>query len=143
MSVAKKGDRVKVHYVGTLTTGEKFDSSIDRQEPIEFEVGAGQMIKGFDQAVEGMTVNDQKKVTIPSEDAYGAVREDHFIKVDKKEVPENIEVKVGNQLAVQTGEGQQVPVTITQVEDDHIVLDANHPMAGKDLVFDIQLLEIG
>ncbi len=142
MSIAKKGDRVKVHYVGTFVSGEKFDSSVDRQEPIEFVLGAGQMIQGFDKAVEGMTLNERKKITIPSAEAYGEVREDHYIKVDRADVPTDIELIVGSQLAVQTGEGQQVPVHISEVTEEYVMLDANHPMAGKDLVFDLQLVEI-
>jgi peptidylprolyl isomerase len=141
MEKAQKGDRVRVHYTGRLHSGEVFDSSRGK-DPLEFEVGGGMMIAGFDKAVNGMQVGDQKTVEIPSAEAYGARREEMMIDIPRQQVPADINPQVGQQLALNNG-GQQVPVTITEVTDEKIVLDANHPLAGKDLVFDIELVEIG
>ncbi|WP_345370933.1 peptidylprolyl isomerase [Algivirga pacifica] len=142
MSVAKKGDTVKVHYVGTLNDGEKFDSSVDRGEPIEFEVGAGQMIQGFDAAVEGMTVGEKKKVHIPCDEAYGPAREELIVKFPVDQIPEGMNPQVGDQLALNSPSGQPIPAVVTELNDTEIVLDANSPMAGKDLNFDIELVAI-
>ncbi|MEH0153931.1 peptidylprolyl isomerase [Limibacter armeniacum] len=142
MQVAKKGDKVKVHYVGTLDSGEEFDSSVKRGEPIEFEVGAGQMIAGFDKAVEGMSVGEKKNVHIPSEEAYGPVREEQMVKFPKEQIPADMNPSPGDQLVLTTADGQPVQVTVKELTDTHIVLDANHPMAGKDLNFAIELVEI-
>lgn len=141
MSTAKKGDKVKVHYTGKLTDGTVFDSSLER-EPIEFELGAGQMIAGFDKAVDGMTVGDKKTADIPSAEAYGDKRDDMMVPVPKDKVPEEIKPEVGMQLSMQQPDGQALPVLVAEVNDDHIVLDANHPLAGKDLNFEIELVEI-
>ncbi|EMR02359.1 FKBP-type peptidyl-prolyl cis-trans isomerase [Cesiribacter andamanensis] len=141
MEKAQKGDRVRVHYTGRLQNGEVFDSSKGR-EPLEFEIGGGMMIAGFDKAVNGMQVGDQKTVEIPSNEAYGERREEMMINIPRAQVPADITPQVGQQLALNNG-GQQVPVTVTEVTDEKVVLDANHPLAGKDLVFDIELVEIG
>ncbi|MCC5921752.1 MAG: FKBP-type peptidyl-prolyl cis-trans isomerase [Cyclobacteriaceae bacterium] len=141
MSEAKNGDKVKVHYTGTLTDGNVFDSSRER-EPLEFELGQGNMIPGFEKAVLGMKVGEVVSVEIPSAEAYGEKSEEMFIPVPKSEVPADIEPQVGQQLAVQQQNGQSVPVTVVEVTEEQIVLDANHPLAGQDLKFEIELMEI-
>jgi len=141
MSTAKKGDKVKVHYTGTLTDGTVFDSSLER-EPIEFELGAGQMIAGFDKAVDGMSIGDKKTTEIPSAEAYGEKRDDMMVLVPNDKVPADIKPEVGMQLSMQQPDGQPLPVVIAEVNDENIVLDANHPLAGKDLNFEIELVEI-
>ncbi len=141
MSLAKKNDIVKVHYTGRLTTGEQFDSSEGR-EPLEFTVGVGQMIQGFDQAVEGMTLNEKKTINLAPEEAYGPVFDQLISDVEKKHLPEGMEVAVGQDLYATAPDGQQTKVTVTNVTETHITVDANHPLAGKELVFDIELVEI-
>ena len=142
MSVAKKGDKVKVHYTGMFTDGQVFDSSLQREEPIEFQVGAGQMIKGFDQAVEGMELNEEKTVSIPADEAYGEWSEENVIQLSIDMVPADMSPKVGDAMQVQDNTGRNIPVKVHKLTDEHIHLDANHPMAGKELVFQIQLMEI-
>lgn len=141
MSKAKQGDTVKVHYTGKLKDGSVFDSSANR-EPLEFTLGSGNMIPGFEQAVLGMDSGDKKTAEIPVDQAYGEKREDMVISVPKENVPGDIQPEVGQQLAIQQQGGQQVPVTVTEVTEEKVVLDANHPLAGKDLVFEIELLEV-
>lgn len=143
MSKVKDGDTVKVHYTGTLTEdGTVFDSSQDR-EPLEFTLGEGKLIPGFEKAVVGMEEGDETTVEIESGDAYGQRREDLELEVAKSDLPDNIEPEVGMQLQMQQQEnGQAIPVQITAVEDELVKLDANHPLAGKDLTFDIELIEI-
>ncbi|WPP52558.1 FKBP-type peptidyl-prolyl cis-trans isomerase [Catalinimonas niigatensis] len=142
MTVAKNGNTVKVHYTGKLKDGTVFDSSLQRNEPLEFTLGQGNMIAGFEKAVDGMKVGDSTVADIPVGEAYGEVREDMILEVPKKDVPENITPEVGQRLAVQQKDGQSIPVTIAKVSEESITLDANHPLAGKDLVFEIELLEI-
>ena len=142
MNTAKKGDTVKVHYTGKLHDGTVFDSSHNRNEPIEFTLGQQNMIAGFEKAVEGMAVGDTKTAEIPASEAYGTKKEDMIIEVPKAEVPADIEPEIGQQLAMQGSNGQQVPVVITEVNDHAITLDANHPLAGKDLIFDLELVQI-
>ena len=141
MEVAKKGNRVKVHYTGKLQDGTIFDSSIER-EPLEFVIGDGNMIKGFDQAVEGMQTGETVTANIPSSEGYGERRPDMMVEVPIDQVPENINPAVGQQLSVQQANGQTMPVVVTAVSEDKITLDANHPLAGKDLTFEINLVEI-
>lgn len=142
MSKVKDGDTVKVHYTGKLTEdGTVFDSSEDR-EPLEFTLGEGQLIPGFEQAVIGMEVGEDTTVDIASEDAYGERREDLELEVSKSDLPDNIDPQVGMQLQMQQQEnGQAIPVQITDVEEEYVQLDANHPLAGKDLTFEIELVE--
>jgi len=139
---AKQGDRVRVHYVGKFPSGEVFDSSVARNEPIEFQVGAGQMIKGFDSAVNGMTVGEKKTVTIGADDAYGQRSEEQLVKFELSKLPEGMNPKVGDSLQVTAQDGRPVPVTVYAIDETHITLDANHPMAGKDLIFEIELVEV-
>jgi len=141
MQVAKKGNQVKVHYTGKLTDGTVFDSSEGRA-PLEFEVGAGMMIKGFDAAVDGMSKGAKVTIEIPAAEAYGEAREDMIIDVPRTNLPPDMSPEVGQQLAMSQADGQQVPVKVKEVRDDVVVIDANHDLAGKDLVFDIELVEI-
>ncbi len=141
MAVAKNGDAVKVHYTGKLTNGEQFDSSIGR-EPLGFIVGAGQMIKGFDAALPGMELGEKKTINIPAVDAYGERSNEAIIEFDRANVPEDMKLEVGLPLTLQNQYGQPVPVIITEIKENVIVLDANHFLAGQDLVFDIELVEI-
>ncbi len=143
MSKVKDGDTVKVHYTGKLTEdGTVFDSSEDR-EPLEFTLGEGQLIPGFEEAVIGMEEGDDTTVEIASEDAYGERREDLELEVAKDDLPDEVDPQVGMQLQMQQQEdGRAIPVQITAVEDDYVKLDANHPLAGKDLTFDIELVEL-
>lgn len=142
MAQVKVGDSVKVHYTGKLTNGEQFDSSEGR-EPLEFTVGAGQMIKGFDAALPGMKVGDKKTVNIPASEAYGEKDEAAIIEFPKANIPEDLKLEPGMQLTLSNAEGQPIPVTVTELKDDVVVLDANHFLAGKELVFDIELVHIG
>ena len=142
MSTAQKGNTVKVHYTGRLKDGTVFDSSRQRNEPIEFTLGQKNMIAGFEKAVEGMSVGDTKTAEIPANEAYGDKKDDMIIQVPKGEIPQDITPEVGQQLAMQGNNGQQVPVTVTEVTEQGITLDANHPLAGKDLVFDLELVEV-
>lgn len=137
---AKQGDTVAVHYTGRLKDGQVFDSSRERQ-PLEFQVGGGQMIAGFDKAVNDMKVGESKTVEIPAAEAYGERREDMMIAVPREQVPADITPEVGMKLAINNG-NQPMPVTIAEVSDEKIVLDANHELAGKDLIFDIELMEV-
>jgi len=141
MSKAKKGDNVKVHYKGTLTTGEQFDSSEGR-EPLSFTVGAGQMIKGFDDAIPGMAVGDKKTINIAPSDAYGEKNKEAIIEFPKANIPPDMKLEPGMKLQLQNQAGQPIPVVVTEVKEDVVILDANHELAGKELVFDIELMEI-
>ena len=141
MQQVKNGDVVKVHYTGKLTDGEQFDSSKGR-EPLEFIVGAGQMIKGFDNAMTGMSVGERKTINISPEDAYGEKNEEAIIEFPRENVPASMPLEVGMKLELRSENGQPIPVTIDDIREDIIVLDANHTLAGKELVFDIELVEI-
>jgi peptidylprolyl isomerase len=138
---AKKGDKVKVHYHGRLNDGTTFDSSEGRQ-PLEFEVGSGMVIKGFDEGVAGMSVGDKKTISIPAEDAYGTRQEEMVIEFPKTNFPPDIEPEIGMTLNMHSENGQELPVVITEINDDTIILDANHPLAGKELIFDIELVDL-
>lgn len=140
MTKAQQGDQVSVHYTGRLRDGKVFDSSRGR-EPLAFKVGAGMMIAGFDKAVNGMTVGEQKTVEIPSNEAYGERRDEMVIDVPRQQIPQDLNPQVGQQLALNNG-GQQVPVVVKEVTDEKVVLDANHPLAGQDLIFDIELVKV-
>ncbi|MGF1534808.1 MAG: peptidylprolyl isomerase [Bernardetiaceae bacterium] len=137
----KKGDQIAVHYTGKFTNGTVFDSSLPRQEPLKFTVGAGQMIKGFDQAVLGMQLNEEKTVTLPPEEAYGIEEPDNFVELPNSRLPEGMSPEVGETLTLSTQNGE-FQVRVHACKADSIVLNANHPMAGKTLVFDIKIMEI-
>ncbi len=142
MEQAKNGDLVKVHYTGKLVTGEQFDSSAGR-EPLAFTVGAGQMIKGFDTAIPGMVVGDKKTINIPPHEAYGERSEEAVIPFPKENVPADMVLQPGMQLTLSDQQGRPVPVVVLEVQESVIMLDANHMLAGKELVFDIELVSIG
>lgn len=141
MTQAKSGDTVRIHYTGTLSDGTQFDSSEGR-DPLEFALGAGQVIPGFDSAVEGMTVGDKKSVSIEPDSAYGERHEQLLQEVPKDALPEEIDVQVGMQLQGQGPEGQVTHFVVAAVSEETITLDANHPLAGHELNFDIELVEI-
>jgi|SRR5215203_417400 len=141
MQQVKSGDKVKVHYHGKLRSGETFDSSQGR-EPLEFTVGNGQVIKGFDQGVMGMQVGDKRTIEIDVKDAYGVKQDEMMIEFPKNQFPPDMKPEQGMQLMMNNGSGQSFPVTVTEVRDDSVILDANHPLAGQDLIFDIELVEI-
>jgi peptidylprolyl isomerase len=141
MTQAKSGDKVKVHYHGTLVNGDTFDSSVDR-DPLEFEIGSGMVIKGFDDGVTGMSVGDKKTIHIPFEQAYGPSNPDMIIDMPKERFPADMQIEVGMPLMMSDQQGHQMQVTITEIKETSVVLDANHPLAGKDLIFDLELVEI-
>ncbi|MFT7114753.1 MAG: FKBP-type peptidyl-prolyl cis-trans isomerase 2 [Candidatus Azotimanducaceae bacterium] len=140
MAKATTDNTVKVHYTGKLNSGEIFDSSLER-EPLEFTIGAGQMIPGFDAAVNGMEINEKKSITIPAEEAYGPRKEEMMQKVTKDQLPEDMKPEIGQTLVAGSPDGQEMHVIITEINDDNIVVDANHPLAGQELQFDIELVE--
>ncbi len=142
MSTVKAGDTVNVHYHGKLTDGTTFDSSEDR-EPLQFTVGQGQVIKGFDDALIDMKVGDKKTVNIPVEEAYGPAAPENFIEFPKTEFPADMKPEIGDQLHLSDNQGNHFPVVVHEVKEESVVLDANHPLAGKALVFDIELVSIG
>jgi len=141
MSVVKKDSVVKVHYKGTLKDGSVFDSSQGR-DPLEFTVGAGMMIAGFDAGVVGMAVGEKKTLEIPSDQAYGERREEMIAKVPVAEVPEDVNPKAGMVLQMQHPNGMPITVTVVEVNEEHVILDGNPPLAGKDLIFDIEMVEV-
>jgi len=141
MQQVKDGDKVKVHYHGRLRNGETFDSSQGR-EPLEFTVGSGQVIKGFEQGVMGMQPGDKKTVEIHVSDAYGEKQQDMLIEFPKTQFPADMKPEVDMQLMMNNGAGQSFPVRIAEVRDETVLLDANHPLAGEDLIFDLELVSI-
>jgi peptidylprolyl isomerase len=140
MARAKRGDRVRVHYTGTLDNGEEFDSSRGT-DPLTFVLGEGSVIQGFDGAVEGMEVGEEKRVTIPADEAYGARREELTLRLPRSELPPDLELEVGTQLRMEQGE-EAVVVTVRDIDEGSVMLDANHPLAGEALTFDLRLVEI-
>jgi len=140
MKKAQKGDTVMVHYTGRLIDGTVFDSSVERDEPMEFTLGQGKLIPGFERTVDGMTVGDKETVTIPAAEAYGEPRPELILKLPHDRFPEDIKPEEGQGLQLRQPDGGMFEVTITKVEEDGVTLDANHPLAGKDLVFDIELV---
>lgn len=142
MQKAKIDDTVKVHYTGKLADGTVFDSSEGR-DPLEFKIGSGMMIPGFDKAVQGLAIDESKLVEIPSAEAYGEMNPEMIQEVSKSQLPPEMNVEVGMQLMSQHPSGQEIPLIVTEVKEESIVVDANHPLAGKDLTFDIKLVSIG
>ncbi|WP_289035523.1 peptidylprolyl isomerase [uncultured Roseibium sp.] len=141
MTEVKAGDSVAIHYKGTLSDGTVFDSSEGR-DPLQFTVGSGQIIPGLDKALPGMTVGEEKTVNIPFEEAYGAKDPNATQPVPRDQFPTDIPLEVGTQLQVQTPDGQLMTVSIVEVGEENVVLDANHPLAGKDLTFEFSLVSI-
>ncbi len=142
MTQVKTGDTVRIHYTGTLSDGEVFDSSEGR-DPLEFTVGSGQIIPGLDTAIPGMTLGEKKSVPVPVDQAYGPIDPQNRQAVPRTEIPAEIPLDLGTQLQMQSPQGQVMPVTVVEVSETEVVLDANHPLAGKDLTFDIELVSIG
>lgn len=141
MEQAKQGSTVKVHYTGKLEDETVFDSSAER-EPIEFTVGEGKIIPGFEQAVEGMSPGESKTERIPADQAYGPYRKEMVMEVNREQIPSDIDLQVGQQLQIRQEGKQPMPVIVTDVSGESVTLDANHPLAGQDLLFDIQVLEV-
>ena len=141
MQQVKNGDTVKVHYNGRLADGTTFDSSDDR-EPLEFEVGTGMVIKGFDTGVMGMQVGEKKTINIPVDDAYGPKDPSMLVEFPSNQFPADLKPEVGMRLNMTNGQGQVIPVVITEVNPESVMLDANHPLAGEPLIFDIELVDI-
>ncbi len=141
MTKAIKGNNVKVHYTGSLDDGSIFDSSKDR-DPLEFEIGKGQVIKGFEEGVSGMAVGDVKKIHIAPEDAYGPYHEEMTTSVERSQLPEGMNPEIDQMLQMQTPDGQVIQVRVAEINDDSVKLDANHPLAGKALNFELELMAI-
>jgi len=137
----KSGDVVRVHYTGTLEDGSQFDSSVGRA-PLEFTVGAGQMIAGFDAGVVGMVVGEKKTILIDPDHGYGQKDPTAIIEFPSSNIPEGMTVEIGMKLNLQNQYGQPVPVVVMEVKEDVIIMDANHFLAGKDLTFDVEIVEI-
>jgi len=138
----KNGDSVKVHYIGTLNDGNEFDNSYKRGSTLDFQVGNGQMIKGFDNALLEMSVGEKKKINIKSEDAYGERNSQAIIAVEKKNFPPDFNFSVGEMVQGTTEQGQPINAVILEIQENDIILDANHPLAGEELNFEIELVEI-
>ncbi len=134
-------NKVKVHYKGTLSNGDIFDSSEGR-EPLEFTLGKGEVIPGFEKGVHGMEINEKKTIRIPANEAYGEVKQELIQEVPKTALPKEIEPKVGLQLVSNTPDGRKIPLVVTKVNDESIVVDANHQLAGEDLTFEVTLVAI-
>ena len=141
MPPVKTGDTVKVHYTGSLSDGRIFDSSTDR-EPLEFTVGEDQVVPGFEQAVLGMSLGESKTKVIPADQAYGQRDSRLIIRVPKSQLPPNITVKLNDRLQMRSGDGRVMNVVVAEIADESVVLDGNHFLAGQDLTFDIELVEI-
>jgi peptidylprolyl isomerase len=141
MTQAKRGDTVQIHYTGTLADGSVFDSS-DGRDPLEFAVGSGMIIPGLDVAIPGMAVGDKKVVEVPADQAYGPVHPEARQPIPRSELPSDIPQEVGTRLQMQNPEGQVIAVVIVEVTETEVIIDANHPLAGKDLTFAIEMVGI-
>ena len=141
MSAVKNGDTVKVHYRGTLKNGEEFDSSAGR-EPLEFQVGQGHVIPGFENGMLEMTVGEKKTIEIPVKDGYGERDEKLVWNVDKNRLPADLDPQKGQMLQSIQEDGRRISVKVTDITDTNVTLDANHPLAGEDLIFEVELMEI-
>ncbi len=141
MSKVKENDTVRVHYTGKLVTGEVFDSSLER-EPLEVTLGEGSLIPGFEKGLIDMVVEEKKTITIPKEEAYGEIRKELFQELGKDQLPDDIKPEVGMGLVARGEDGRERQLRVAEVRDTTIVIDANHPLAGQDLVFDLELVEI-
>lgn len=141
MSIAKAGDKVAVHYTGKHSDGSIFDSS-EGSTPLEFQIGSGMVIKGFDDGVTGMSIGDKKTIVISAAEAYGEHSPENAVSMERTQIPSNIELALGASLNMHQDGGQVVEVVITDLTETHVTLDANHPLAGKDLTFDLELVSI-
>ncbi|UCB53108.1 MAG: peptidylprolyl isomerase [Candidatus Zixiibacteriota bacterium] len=141
MAAAKKGDKVKVHYTGSLEDGTVFDTSAERG-PYEFTIGESRIVPGFAEAVIGMKPGQSKTVEIPAKNAYGPHRKDMIAKIERSKLPAHLNPEIGQRLRIDQADGQKIPATVIKLSASTVTLDANHPLAGKDLIFDIELLEI-
>ncbi len=141
MAQAKDGDTIKVHYTGKLDDGSVFDSSADR-DPLKFKLGGNRIIRGFENAVIGMEPGGKSTVKIPADEAFGPYKGEMIMEVKKEDLPTDLEPKIGQKFNLQQSDDQTIIVTVTELTGDTVTLDANHPLAGKDLSFDIELLEI-
>lgn len=139
--MVESGQTVKIHYTGTLDNGEKFDSSAGR-DPLKFEVGSGMVIPGFEKGVLGMAIGEKKSIHIPADEAYGQPREDMMLEIDRSQLPEGLAPEVGMPLQMQGPDGQPFPVRVSKVEESTVTIDANHPLAGQNLNFELELVEI-
>lgn len=142
MSSVENGMTIKVHYTGSLDNGEVFDSSKDR-EPLEVTLGQGQLIKGFENALLGMSLNEQKTVTIPPEEAYGFRDKNAKKAFPKEQLPPDMDVEVGQTVALMSSQGQQIPATVVEVDENGITVDLNHPLAGENLTFELEVVDMG
>ncbi|MFP4145444.1 MAG: FKBP-type peptidyl-prolyl cis-trans isomerase [Phycisphaeraceae bacterium] len=144
MAQANKGDTVQVHYTGKLQDGTVFDSSEGR-DPIEFKIGEGQVIPGFEKAVEGLEEGEKTEATIPADEAYGQYSDEAVATLPRNQFPDDLDVQVGQQLQMQNPQGQVFSVRVADVdeENEQVTLDANHPLAGKDLTFELELVKVG
>ncbi len=142
MAQAKDGDTVKVHYTGKLKDGSVFDSSLDRA-PLEFKMGAGEIIPGFERLVRGMAVGESRSGEIPVEDAYGPRHQEMVMQVSHEHFPPELKPEVGQQLMMERQDGQSLRITVTEVSEEGVTIDANHPLAGQPLTFEVELVEIG
>lgn len=141
MTQVKDGDTVKIHYTGKLDDGTTFDTSLDN-DPLEFTVGTHDVIPGMESAIVGMEPGDEKTITIASDDAYGPYHDEMVVVVDRSEFPDEMAIEVDQQLSVMLEDDQSIIVTVTEITDETVTLDANHPLAGENLTFNIQLVEI-
>ena len=141
MSKVQANDTVEVHYIGKLENGQVFDSTEGR-DPLKITLGEGRLIPGFEKGLLDMEIDEKKTITIPKEEAYGEVRKELFQVVKNEEVPDNIKPEVGMGLVATNPDGTERQLRVAEVNDDHIVIDANHPLAGQDLIFDLELVAI-
>ncbi|WP_171131629.1 MULTISPECIES: peptidylprolyl isomerase [unclassified Ruegeria] len=141
MTTIKKGDTVRIHYTGTLLDGKVFDSSEGR-DPLEFAVGSRQIIPGLDTALPGMEIGEKKRVEVPCAEAYGPINPAMRQQIPREGIPDDIPLEPGTQLQIQTPDGQALPVTVMEADEATVTLDANHALAGQDLIFDIEIVSI-
>ncbi len=141
MTQAKSGDTVRIHYTGTLLDGSTFDSSEGR-DPLEFVVGSGQIIPGLDAAIPGLAVGDKKEVNVPCQEAYGPINPEMRQAIPREGIPDEVPLEIGIQLQMQSPDGQVLPVTVVELDEATVTLDANHPLAGQDLIFNIEVTSI-
>jgi FKBP-type peptidyl-prolyl cis-trans isomerase 2 len=141
MVQAQSGDIVKVHYTGRLADGTIFETSLQR-DPLEFTLGGGDLLPGFEQAVLGMTAGESKTITIPAAHAYGPHQPERVLEIERHHLPQDLHPEVGQHLHLQRQDGGTIDVVVTALTEGHITLDANHPLAGHDLTFDLQLVAI-